>query len=193
MLISEFYVSKPAPGRLSPKIETMCKSCTRLQYQANRDVIRAKARAKAPLPKPKPPVMTAEQTRARVAAYKRRRRYEDPVFRLRSNIGTAIANALAARGLTKRNTTAEIVGCSFVQLRLHIEQQFLPGMSWLNRELWHIDHIVPQCLARTEQQVIMLNHHTNLRPLWSIDNQHKAGTITQEAKTHPLYTKLYTP
>lgn len=188
--ISEFYVSKPAKGRKSPKIETVCKPCTRLHYQANKETIRNKARAKAPPPKPKPPVMTPEQTRARVAAYKRRKRSEDPIFRLRSNVGTAIANALSARGLRKRASTQAIIGCTFEQLRSHLESQFLPGMSWANRQLWHIDHIVPQCLALTESQVIMLNHYSNLRPLWSLDNQHKAGTVTADSVNHPLYKTI---
>jgi len=177
--------------RVSLRIDTVCKSCRKEYYYKNRETIRAKAASKR-IPKPKPPRRTIEEVRARTAAYKKRRRNEDPLFRLRSNIGTAIANALSAIKHRKSNSTEEIIGCSFAQLKEHLESQFLPGMNWSNRELWHIDHIVPQSLATTEQQVIMLNHYTNLRPLWIIDNLHKAAAITEEVKTHSLYTKLYT-
>lgn len=193
MPISEFHTSKPAPGRKSPRISTKCKSCTRLDYIANREHILARARAKAPPPKPRLPKKTPEETRTRQAAYKKHKRTSDPLFRLRSNVGSAIANALSAHGHVKRKSTIEIIGCSFEQLKQHLEAQFLPGMTWTNREQWHIDHIVPQSLATCEQHIIMLNHYTNLRPLWSLDNQHKAASITEDVKNHPLYTKLYTP
>ena len=191
--ITEFYIGSPAQGRKSPKIENRCKPCTRLYYQKNRETILEKARAKAPPPKPRPPLKTQEETRARIAAYKRRYRKENKLFYLRSHIGTSIANALSHEGHVKRKSTVEIIGCTIDQLRLHLEKQFLPGMSWLNRHLWHIDHIVPQKLATTEEQVYQLNHYTNLRPLWSLDNQLKAASITEDVKNHPLYTKLYTP
>lgn len=190
-LITEFYVSKPSPNRKSPKISTVCKSCSKDHYNANRESILAKAAAKR-VPKPKPPKKTAEETRARQAAYKRNKRQSDPLFKLRSDMGTAIANALSAKGHVKRKSTVEIIGCTFEELKQHIESQFLSGMSWANRKLWHIDHIVPQKLATTEAHILMLNHYSNLRPLWSIDNQQKAATITEAVKTHPLYTKLYT-
>lgn len=46
-------------------------------------------------------------------------------------------------------------------------------MSWENRHLWHIDHIVPLATAKTEQDVIALNHVSNLRPMWSKENLSK--------------------
>jgi hypothetical protein len=188
--ISEFYVSKPASGRKSPKIETVCKPCTRLHYQANRETILARARAKAPPHKPKPPVMTQEQTRARVAAYKKRKRAEDPLFRLRSNVGTAIANALSAQGHVKRKSTVEIIGCSFAQLRSHLESQFPPGMTWHNRSLWHIDHIIPVAFAQSESELLQLNHYSNLRPIWRMDNLTKSDSITACAIHHPIYKTI---
>ena len=190
LAMSEFYVSKPSTGRKSPKIETVCKPCTRLHYQANRDTILARARAKAPPPKPKLPVMTAEQTRARVAAYKKRKRAQDPLFRLRSNVGTAIANALSAQGHVKRKSTVEILGCSFDQLRQHLESQFLPHMTWHNRQLWHIDHIIPVAFAQSESELLQLNHYSNLRPIWRMDNLTKSDSITACAIRHPLYKQI---
>lgn len=52
-------------------------------------------------------------------------------------------------------------------------------MSWdnygkYNGELnfgWDIDHIKPLCLAKTKEEVINLNHYTNLQPLCSKINR----------------------
>jgi hypothetical protein len=52
-------------------------------------------------------------------------------------------------------------------------------MGWSNHGLyngdfnygWDIDHIVPVSSAKTEEDVIKLNHYTNLRPLCSFVNR----------------------
>ncbi len=36
-----------------------------------------------------------------------------------------------------------------------------------------MDHIKPISLARTESEVIELNHYTNFQPLWAKDNLSK--------------------
>lgn len=89
-----------------------------------------------------------------------------------------VASALSKRGFQKASRTAAIIGCTWVEFARHIELQFLPGMSWDNRHLWHIDHIVPLASASTEADVIALNHFTNLRPLWALDNLAKSDTVT---------------
>ena len=43
-------------------------------------------------------------------------------------------------------------------------------MSWDNYGLWHIDHVKPLCLANDNNELIKLNHYTNLQPLWAEDN-----------------------
>ena len=78
---------------------------------------------------------------------------------------------------TKKSKTAEIVGCSWEQLRLYIESQFIEGMSWENRDLWHIDHIIPLSSAKTVGDLEKLCHYTNLRPLWASDNMSKGAKL----------------
>lgn len=71
------------------------------------------------------------------------------------------------------------VGCSSAELRAHIEAQFLPGMGWHNRHLWHVDHIRPLAsfdLTDAEQRRAA-NHYTNLRPLWAEDNLAKGAKV----------------
>jgi hypothetical protein len=50
-------------------------------------------------------------------------------------------------------------------------------MNWSNRNLWHIDHIIPLASAKTEEEMIKLCHYTNLQPLWAIENMSKGSKI----------------
>jgi hypothetical protein len=125
------------------------------------------------------------------SVYKRNKRSLDPMFKLRSNVGTLIANSLSNHGYIKTSTTADILGCSIAEFKIYLESQFVQGMSWANRSEWHIDHIVPQAFARTEQELLLLNHYTNLRPIWKLDNLSKGAAIVELAQEHPLY-KLIT-
>jgi hypothetical protein len=68
------------------------------------------------------------------------------------------------------------IGCTRENLVKHIENKFLPGMSWENHGngygKWNIDHIKPfcKCDKNNPEELIRNNHYTNLRPLWWIDN-----------------------
>lgn len=51
-------------------------------------------------------------------------------------------------------------------------------MTWENRSEWHLDHIVPLATATTAEEVAALNHFTNFRPLWALDNMLKSDNVT---------------
>jgi len=82
----------------------------------------------------------------------------------------------------KTGSTRKIIGCSFDELKLHLEKQFLENMSWENYGIygWHIDHIIPLSSAQTKEELIKLNHYTNLQPLWAEDNLRKSDKISEE-------------
>lgn len=111
-----------------------------------------------------------ERYNASITKYITERAKVDPVFALRLRVRTALADALARGGFKKTSKTATVLGCSWVEFKAHIERQFLPGMTWENRDLWHIDHIVAISEGQTEAEVLSLSHFTNLRPLWAPDN-----------------------
>jgi hypothetical protein len=72
----------------------------------------------------------------------------------------------------------QTLGCTQQELLQHIEKQFLKGMNWKNRNLWHIDHIIPMDSAKTLEDNYKLNHFTNLRPMWAKDNLSKKNNAT---------------
>ena len=102
----------------------------------------------------------------------------DPVFALKKRIRSLISNSFASIGSSKNQETQAILGCTFDDFRAHIARQFLSGMTWdrMGREI-HIDHIVPLATAVNEQDVIALNHFTNLRPMWARDNISKGAKV----------------
>jgi hypothetical protein len=120
-----------------------------------------------------------EQNRDKINQYENKKRKEDPLYWLRSNIRSSISTMLNRKGYTKNSKTIEILGCSFEEFFLYLESKFEPWMNWDNRGLyngtpnygWDIDHIIPISSGLTEEDIIKLNHYTNLQPLCSYYNR----------------------
>ncbi len=109
--------------------------------------------------------------------WRRKHMRENASFAISMRLRVRIANALARVHASKECSTAELLGCSWGFFLQHLEKQFLPGMTWENRKLWHIDHIRPCAafdLTRPEEQRRCF-HYSNLRPLWAKDNLVKNG------------------
>ena len=106
------------------------------------------------------------------------RRSSDPMFKLSQDTRKMIHSSLHKRGYSKRSRSAEILGCTFEDFKLWLESKFEHWMNWGNHgvytgnpnETWQVDHIVPLSSAISEEDVIRLNHYTNLRPLCSKKN-----------------------
>jgi len=121
-----------------------------------------------------------EKIRERHRNYMRKRRKTDKMFKLKDNIRSLIKNSfLYSKNWGKTSKTQKILGCSFEELKRHLESQFQKGMTWDNygRNGWHIDHIYPVSRARDEQHLLELNHYTNLQPLWAKDNLSKGNRL----------------
>lgn len=119
-----------------------------------------------------------QATTKRQAAWAMERRQRDEVFALKCRIRSMLGDCFRNGGYTKNARAAEILGCDWVFLMAHIERQFDKGMAWakMGSEI-HIDHIVPLATAKTEEDVIRLNHFTNLRPMWAEDNLSKGAKV----------------
>lgn len=106
---------------------------------------------------------------------RRKKYHENHIYRLSQNVRNRLNSFLKNKGYRKKGKTFEIIGCSPSQLKEHIEKQFKKGMSWENRELFHIDHIIPLSSAKTEEELYKLSHYTNLQPLWIVENLKKGN------------------
>jgi hypothetical protein len=78
---------------------------------------------------------------------------------------------------TKQSKTYDILGIDYKGFKNHIENLFIDGMNWNNHGKWHYDHIVPLVSANTYEEIIKLNHYTNIQPLWAKDNLKKGSKI----------------
>lgn len=108
---------------------------------------------------------------------RKERRKKDPIFSLINNMRSRLYKYLTKMDITKKNKTFEIVGCEPNELKMYLEKQFVVGISWENRNEWHIDHIIPLSSAKTEDELYKLCHYTNLQPLWVVENIQKSNKI----------------
>lgn len=105
-------------------------------------------------------------------AYQKNRRKNDPIFKLKFVVSRMIRNSLRRRELLKSKKTVEILGCDIAFFKTNLQQKFINDMSWDNYGThWDIDHIVPLSTAKTEDDVLRLNHFSNLQPLDSHINR----------------------
>ena len=111
---------------------------------------------------------------------------KDHVFALKVRIRDLINASLKRFGYTKKSHTYEILGCDYETFTNHIESQFKDGMSWDNRRKWHIDHVIPLAHAKTENEIILLNHYLNLQPLWANDNLTKGSKLPALIKKNKI-------
>jgi len=118
--------------------------------------------------------------------YFKNKRENDYIFKFRLNIRKMINRSFKRLGYSKSSKTNEILGCSFEELITYLESKFENWMTWENKGLyngeldygWDIDHIIPLSSAKTEQEVLKLNHYTNLQPLCSkVNRDIKRDTI----------------
>ena len=109
----------------------------------------------------------------------RNRRNTNMEYRLMDSLRGRLNSALRKRNVVKLETTVKLVGCPMPELIKYLENKFKPGMSWKNREKWHIDHVIPCIsfdLSKLEEQRKCF-HYTNLQPLWAHENYSKGTKI----------------
>ena len=113
--------------------------------------------------------------------YYKTKRNNDSLYKLKGNIRCLVRNSIISN-FAKENQTTEILGCSYDEFKKHLEAQFENWMSWENygnpkdgiyepNKTWDIDHIIPVTSASTIDEIIKLNHYTNLKPLCSYVNR----------------------
>ena len=116
-----------------------------------------------------------EENKEKINFANRSRYKNDILYRLKLVVKSSIR-----RLIKNQVSNSKILGCSYLEFKFHLESNFKPWMTWDNYGLyngefnhgWDIDHIVPLSSAKTESDLIKLNHYTNLVPLCSKTNRY---------------------
>lgn len=116
-----------------------------------------------------------KKNQKRLNEAERIRKQQDPVYRAICSIRSRVSDLCKAIGQEKNRSTTKAIGLNQVEFKVYIESKFKEGMTWDNYGEWHIDHIKPLSLATTEEEVMELNHYTNLQPLWAEENLKKSN------------------
>lgn len=138
-----------------------------------------------------------KRNRAKINAYERKKRREDPQFRigkvLRSRIRSAVKR-FVKDGSTTGVSAVRHLGCSLAAFVKHLESKFSHGMSWENhgngKGKWNVEHIYPVGAAdmRDPVQVRAVFNWRNQIPMWDSDNKSKKHRVTEEGKR--LFNRL---
>lgn len=117
-------------------------------------------------------------------AHRRERYATDALYNVAAKARSRTSAAFARRGYSRGTKTETLLGCGWADLLSHLETKLYGGMTVedLLSPRVHIDHIVPLCSAKTEEDLVALCHYTNLQPLWAEDNLSKSG---KTCWTHP--------
>jgi len=200
--LAEFMRDK----RLSTGIGAQCKSCacekTKLRRLANIDAFRAKDRERNKTLEFKATKKKSVQKNIlKVRAYAReynkeyiktekaratKRKWEinvrniSPFYRMKANICSLIRAAFRNNGYGKSTRTLNIIGCTYDELKNYLELKFMPDMTWANMGEWEIDHIIPVSSATSLEDMLRLNHYSNLQPMWGAYNSAKHNRLPVE-------------
>lgn len=98
-------------------------------------------------------------------------------FRLTKILRSRIYSAVKSINLNSKYHSEELLGGDIKTIKAHIESLFKSGMNWDNQGQWHIDHILPIGICKTEEEIMARCHYKNLQPLWAIDNLKKGAKI----------------
>jgi len=122
--------------------------------------------------------------------YKREVLEKDPIWNLKLRYSSRIRKYLKLIGMEKDFKSKDILGCSMQEFKKHIEDNFVEGMNWENRSLWHLDHTIPISIAKTEEELKILSHYKNIIPMWSSENIIKSNKFDSGNPTYKEILKL---
>jgi hypothetical protein len=96
--------------------------------------------------------------------YQKRRCRIDPQYKLRKLLRHSLKRGL----FSSSKSILDLIDCTIEEMKLHIESQFTPQMTWDNHgKVWHIDHIRPLCSfdLTNENHIKEATQRSNLRPM----------------------------
>jgi len=119
--------------------------------------------------------------------YFRKRREEDPHYRIMSALRTRLNSLMKWNSVSANSvkwniseTLSKCLGCNEMFFRSWLQYQFDDEMNWNNYgTYWHIDHVLPVSMFNHEdtEAVSICWNWRNLRPLEARENIKKSNSI----------------
>lgn len=103
----------------------------------------------------------------------------DNIFKFKRQIRDVIRQSFKRKKFVKKESTEKIIGCNydfFIEYLLNTFKNNY-GYEYDNKEIVHIDHIIPLSTAKTKEEIIKLNNYTNLQLLKAKDNLEKSNKL----------------
>jgi hypothetical protein len=154
------------------------KTKNKLYREANKEML-AKRRKECREATPEKVKEYYQKNKARLGracgAYQKRRKSVDLLFAFTQRVRCLVKQIFKRTGTKKSCRTYQILGCSYEEFLQHIQLRFQEVYSKdMTYSLQGLDihHIVPMCKAKTEDDIIRLNHYSNLIVLTEEDHKH---------------------
>ena len=113
----------------------------------------------------------------------RKRRADNPMFRARQNLSCLLRNSLKRGGYSKTAKSAKLLGAPFDVVYPHLVESAIRNYGYYDQDFtYHIDHIIPCASAKSEEELVKLQHYTNLQYLYPKDNIVKADRLNFNLK-----------
>jgi len=120
--------------------------------------------------------LNKEKVRELDRKHKKRKKDTDPVFKFKCRLRGAINLAFKSKDLTKSKASNDILGIDVKSGWEYLKYTWLKNYKTVwNGQPYHLDHIIPISTAKTVEDVIKLNHYTNLQMLTPEDNIAKSN------------------
>jgi hypothetical protein len=144
--------------------KTKLSELRKIYYEKNKENIRQKAKSKYNFKK------------AYVKCKERMER--DCIFKFRIRASQLVGKAFRSKGYGKKSKTRQLIGIDYDLFFEHLKSTAVRNYGfYCKSKKYHIDHIIPTCTAKTETDVINLQHYTNLQLLYPEDNMKKGGKL----------------
>lgn len=123
-------------------------------------------------------VMYRKNNATRYRENRQKRLNSDPLFRLRKNLSSRIRDVITSKGYTKKSYTKELLGAEYSVVWAHLINTAKNNYGkYFPKRKYHIDHIIPCSSAKTEEELVKLQHYTNLQLLTPLDNLKKGAKL----------------
>ena len=119
-----------------------------------------------------------------------------------TNVAKASKAKLRAKSATTISNLYEVSNLQYdVEEKFEIDKSLVPTkqeiLVWLTNSLpfkcyitdteipkntIELDHKIPLSSAKTEKEIYQLNHHTNLQPMWHVDNMKKRHEVIYQCR-----------